>query len=120
LAIKNQPLPIYGDGKQSRTFCYIEDNLDVTAKSLYRGHFLNDVVNIGSDEEITVEDLANRIKKVVNSTSELMWLPPLKEGDMTRRKPDISKMRSVLGRELTCLEDGVRKMMSETNSKKHK
>jgi UDP-glucose 4-epimerase len=120
LANKNQPLPIYGDGKQSRTFCYIDDNLDVTTKSLYQGHFVNDVVNVGNDEEITIKDLANRIKKEVHSTSELMWLPPLKEGDMTRRKPDISKMRSVLGRELTSLEEGVRKMMSGTNSKKNK
>ncbi|HMI65232.1 MAG TPA: hypothetical protein VK517_04310, partial [Cyclobacteriaceae bacterium] len=101
----------YGDGMQSRTFCYIDDNLDVTTESLYRGHFVNDVVNVGNDEEITIEDLAMRIKKAVNSTSELMRLPPLKEGDMSRRKPDISKMRSVLSRELTSLEEGIRKMM---------
>ncbi len=111
LAIKNQPLPIYGDGKQSRTFCYIDDNLDVTTESLYRGHFVNDVVNVGNDEEITIEDLAMRIKKAVNSTSELIRLPPLKEGDMNRRKPDISKMRSVLVRELTSLEEGIGRMM---------
>jgi len=112
LAIKNEPIRIYGDGGQTRTFCYIEDNLNVTTKALYSDHFVNDVINIGSDEEITIRDLAIRIKNLVHSTSKLEYLPPLKEGDMTRRKPDISKMRRVLNRKLTSLEEGVLKMMT--------
>ena len=112
-AMQNQPITIYGDGGQSRTFCYIDDNLDATIKALYEDHFVNDVVNIGSDEEISVLDLAAKIKKVANSSSSIVHLPPLSEGDMTRRKPDISKMKSILDRALTSLEEGIYKMMKE-------
>jgi len=112
LALKNQPITIYGDGKQSRTFCYIDDNLDLTIKTLDDQHFINDVVNVGSDEEISILELADRIKKKVNSSSEVIHLPSLKEGDMTRRRPDISKMRNVLKSNLTSLEDGIGKIMA--------
>lgn len=113
LALRNEPITIYGDGKQSRTFCYIDDNLDLTVKTLEEGHFVNDVVNVGNDEEISILELATRIKRKMNSSSQIVHLPALKEGDMTRRKPDISKMRNVLKRELTSLEQGIDKMMTQ-------
>jgi UDP-glucose 4-epimerase len=109
-ALKNEPLTIYGDGSQSRTFCYIDDNIELTTRALYEGHFVNDVVNVGSDIEISVLRLAEIVRSTLGSSSQIVHLPALKEGDMTRRKPDITKMRTVLQRELTSLEEGIRRV----------
>jgi UDP-glucose 4-epimerase len=73
---------------------------------------VNDVVNIGSDFEMTIKDLAEMIINITASTSRIVHLPPLPEGDMTRRKPDISKMRQLLPRGLVTIEDGVKNIIS--------
>lgn len=111
LALNNQDITIYGDGSQSRTFCYIDDNLDTIEKILVDSLCLNEVINIGNDVEFTILELAQVIIKQVNSKSKIIYLPPLKDGDMTRRKPDLSKMKSILGRELISLEDGINKTL---------
>ena len=105
---KNNDLTIYGDGLQTRTFCFIEDNLEATIASIKNNIWVNDVVNIGSDIEMTIVDLAKVVIDVTKSKSKIVHLPALKEGDMTRRKPEISKMMNVLGRNLTKIEDGIR------------
>jgi len=107
-AIQNNDLTIYGDGLQTRTFCFIEDNLEATIASIKNNIWVNDVVNIGSDIEMTIIDLAKVVLDVTKSKSKIVHLPALKEGDMTRRKPEISKMMNVLGRNLTKIEDGIR------------
>lgn len=107
-AMAGEPITIYGAGVQSRTFCYIDDNIDTTIACLRKNLCINDVMNVGNDEEITVKELAQKIKMLTGSKSEISFLPALKEGDMTRRKPDNSKMRSMLGRPLTSLEEGIR------------
>lgn len=112
LAINNKEIPIYGDGTQSRTFCYIDDNLDTVEKILEETLCLNDVINIGNDEEFTIMELAKFIIDQVNSKSKIVHLLPLKEGDMTRRKPDLSKMRSILGRDLISLGEGINRTLS--------
>ena len=109
-AIKNEDITIYGNGDQTRTFCYIEDNLDVTEKVIENNLWINEMANVGSDVEISINDLAKLIIEVTGSSSNKIHLPPLKEGDMTRRKPDITKMRKVLGRDLTFLEKGILKL----------
>jgi nucleoside-diphosphate-sugar epimerase len=114
-ALKDDAITIYGEGNQSRTFCYIDDNIDLTLQALHGNYFVNDVVNVGNDEEISILDLANRIKKEVNSKSVLKFIAPLKEGDMTRRQPDIGKMKSVLKRPLTTLEEGIQKIVAWQN-----
>jgi nucleoside-diphosphate-sugar epimerase len=106
-ALADMPITIYGDGSQSRTFCYITDNLDMTVKTWKENHFVNDVVNVGSDVEQSIVNLAQLVIRVLNSKSQIVHLPPLKEGDMARRRPDVSKMRSVLGRDLLSLESGI-------------
>ena len=107
MARNGKDITIYGDGQQTRTFCYIEDNIDVTIKIFKEGHFLNDVVNIGSDQEMTILSLAQKIVDVTGSSSKIIHLPALPEGDMTRRKPDIGKMISLMNRPLTSLDDGI-------------
>lgn len=108
-ATSNQDITIYGEGLQTRTFCYIDDNLDTIEGILMNDYCVNDVINVGSDEEMTIIDLARTIIKIFNSKSSIVHLPPLPEGDMSRRKPDISKMKKILNRPLVTLEEGVRK-----------
>jgi UDP-glucose 4-epimerase len=107
-ALAAEPLTIYGDGSQTRTFCYINDNLDTVQKLLSEGDGINEVINVGSDIEISMLELAKRIIEITGSKSRITHLPPLKEGEMTRRLPDISRMRAILGRDLTPLEEGIR------------
>jgi len=110
-ALKNQPITIYGNGQQTRTFCYIEDNLEATVTCLLHHQFINDVVNIGNDQEISILELAQTIKQITGSRSEIIHLPALPEGDMTRRQPDIRKMNCLLKRPLISLEEGLKKIL---------
>ena len=110
-ALKGQDITVYGDGSQTRTFCYIDDNLEFTLKILEENLYLNDVINVGNDKLTTVKELAETIIKLTNSSSRIIHLPPLKEGDMTRRQPDNQKMIEVLGRPLLELEEGIGKVL---------
>ncbi|MFC0605128.1 NAD-dependent epimerase/dehydratase family protein [Winogradskyella pulchriflava] len=110
LALNNQPIPIYGNGSQTRSFCYIDDNVDTCIKALYDNKYVNDVLNIGNDIEISILELAEKVIEITNSKSEIIFLPSLKEGDMNRRCPDIFKMKELLGRDLISLEEGIIKM----------
>jgi UDP-glucose 4-epimerase len=113
-ALRNDDITIYGDGSQTRTFCYIDDNVDACLSAFYNDMFVNDVVNIGSDEEITILDLANMVIEITGSKSQLMFLPPLDEGDMSRRHPDNAKMKKLMDRNLLDLESGIRKVLEKS------
>lgn len=110
-ALAGEPITIYGSGDQTRTFCYIDDNIETTMACLENGLCVNDTMNVGSDEEISILDLAKEIIRITGSQSAITFLPPLKDGDMTRRKPDNSKMKSILGRPLTPLQRGIEKIL---------
>ena len=106
-ALKNRNLTINGDGKQTRTFLYIDDNINLTKSIFEKKKFMNDVVNIGNDNEIKIIDLAKKIKKLLNSKSKIVFLKPLKEGDMTRRKPSIKKLNLVKKKKFINLNQGI-------------
>ena len=110
-AFDNQDITVYGDGMQTRTFCYIDDNIDATLKCLNEELHVNDVVNLGSSNELPIKELAEKIIKLTGSSSRVIHLPPLPEGDMRRRCPDNSKMKLLLKRELTPLEEGIKKII---------
>ena len=110
-ALTNHDISVYGDGNQTRTFCYIDDNVEACIKIFENNLYVNNVINIGNDKLITIKDLADLIIKLTGSKSKIVNLPPLKEGDMSRRQPDISKMREVLKRDLLPLEDGLQKLI---------
>jgi len=111
-ALSGVDIPIYGDGSQSRTFCYVDDNIETTITALNKDLFVNDVVNVGGDVIISILELANIIIRLTNSKSKIVFLPPLPDGDMTRRQPDNSKMRKILNRELVTIEEGIQKLIS--------
>ena len=110
-ALQNEPIYLYGDGLQTRSFCYVDDNIDTCIKAMKDTNCVNNVLNVGSDIEMTILDLAQRVIAIANSSSKIIHLPPLKEGDMLRRCPDTSKMRAILGRELMSLESGITKLI---------
>ncbi|HNL17575.1 MAG TPA: NAD-dependent epimerase/dehydratase family protein [Chitinophagales bacterium] len=110
-ALNNQDITIYGDGSQTRTFCYIDDNLDACLTTFKNDAYKNDVYNIGNDDIITIKQLAETIIELTNSKSKIVYLPPLKEGDMTKRQPDISKMKELLNRDLLPYKEGIKKVI---------
>lgn len=111
LARANQDIPVYGNGSQTRTFCYITDNTECTTRILEDGLLVNEVINVGSETDVTILQLAELIIRLTGSASKIQFLPPLKEGDMTRRKPDTSKMSRILRHEPITLEQGIRKIL---------
>jgi UDP-glucuronate decarboxylase len=110
-ALKNEPIALYGDGLQTRSFCYVDDNVETCIKAMSSQQCVNDVLNVGSDIEMTIYDLAKKIIEVTQSKSEIIHLPALEEGDMTRRCPDTSKMKNILNRDLISLEEGIQKLI---------
>ncbi len=114
-ALKNNDITIYGDGSQTRTFCFIDDNIEATTNAFYQNKFVNDVVNVGGETEMSILEVAKLIIKLTDSKSKIVHLPPLKDGDMTRRRPDITKMKQLLNRDLLPLEEGLKKLLQNTS-----
>lgn len=112
-ALKGESITIYGDGNQSRTFCYVDDNVNACIKAFEDNQIINDIINIGSDKEYKIIELAKMIIELTNSSSELIHLPPLPEGDMSRRLPDTSKMKALIGYEPISLKEGLSKLLEQ-------
>tara|TARA_Y100001978_G_scaffold104537_1_gene93439 strand:+ start:82 stop:1017 length:936 start_codon:yes stop_codon:yes gene_type:complete len=110
-ALQGDDITIYGDGSQTRTFCYVDDNINACLKIFEDNHVINDVINIGGAQEYKIIDVAKTIISLTGSSSKIIHLPPLPEGDMTRRMPDNSKMLNILNKQLISLEDGVKMMI---------
>ncbi len=113
-ALANEPLTVFGDGSQTRSFCYVEDlirGLIALAKS---GEHLP--VNIGNPAEYTLLELAQKVLEVTGATSEIVF-EALPVDDPKVRQPDITRARQLLGWEpQVSLEDGLRRML-QTNSR---
>ncbi len=114
-ALRGEPITIYGDGKQTRTFCYIDDVVEFFFRCLETPETQNQVYNVGSDQEITILQLAKTIRRLTQSTSPIVFLPPRARGEISHRRPDNRKMRHLLGRPLTPLEEGIRKILQIWN-----
>ena len=116
-ALRGDDITIYGEGSQTRTFCYVDDNINACIKIFEENHILNDVINIGGAKEYKIIDVAKTIINISGSSSKIIHLPPLPEGDMTRRMPDNTKMLKILNKELTSLEDGIKRMIDHPDFK---
>lgn len=115
LALHHKDITIYGDGKQTRTFCFVQDNVKASITAAFSDKHANDTINIGNDVELTILELANLIIRLTESKSKIVHLPALKEGDMTRRSPDITKMKALLNRDLMSLEEGIKNVLKDTS-----
>jgi dTDP-glucose 4,6-dehydratase len=106
-ALRGEELTIFGNGKQTRSFCYISDLVDGILRLMASD--LNDPVNIGNPHEMTIEEIALTIKRLTGSSSSIGYRP-LPEDDPKVRKPDITRARTLLGWEpKVSLEDGLTK-----------
>lgn len=106
-ALNNQPITVYGDGNQTRSFCYITDQIRGLITLLLTPEIDGEVVNIGNDKETTVLELARKIVELTNSNSKITFgsLPP---DDPRRRCPDLTKVKRLLNYQPNIsLEDGL-------------
>ena len=101
-ALKNQPLPLYGTGEQTRCFCHIFDTVKAILLVMDSDRSIGEVFNVGNDQQISIMDLAKKVIEITSSTSrieKIAYENAYPEGfeDMQRRVPDISKIKRVLG-----------------------
>jgi UDP-glucuronate decarboxylase len=92
-ALRGEDITIYGDGSQTRSFCYYEDNLDGMAALMSSNE--HGPINIGNPDEFTIKELAEAIIEMTNSTSKIIYLP-LPQDDPKQRKPDITRAKTLL------------------------
>ena len=108
-SLEGKPLTIYGDGKQTRSFCYISDQVAGLMALMFGENTKGEVVNIGNPEEFTMIDLANKIITMTGSKSEIVYAE-LPKDDPTHRKPDITKAQTLLGwKPLVSVDEGLKK-----------
>ena len=120
-ALAGRPITVYGTGKQSRCFGYVGDIIGALIRLMDHEESLGEVFNIGSNQEITILDLAKRVKELTKSESEIVFVPydeAYEEGfeDMPRRIPDISKVNRLVGFKPEMSLDGILKSVIEYHS----
>lgn len=117
-ALRGQDITVYGDGSQTRSFCYIDDMVEGMVKMMNNEGTIGPV-NLGNSGEFTVLELANMVRKLTGSSSNIIYkaLPP---DDPVQRKPDISLAKEALGwRPLVGLEDGLLRSIEYFSSRKN-
>jgi len=108
-ALQNKPITIYGDGTQSRSFCYVDDLIDAFVRLMNTGDDFTGPVNTGNPNEFTIKELAEKVIDLTGSKSSLDY-KPLPHDDPTQRRPDISLAREKLDWEpKIMLEEGLKK-----------
>jgi nucleoside-diphosphate-sugar epimerase len=103
-ALSHQPLTIHGTGEQTRSICYVDDLVDGLMRALFTENTTGQVFNLGNPEEQTIREWAQRIIRLCDSTSELVF-EPKREDDPERRRPNIEKARTQLGWEPSVTPD---------------
>lgn len=111
-ALAGRPITVYGDGKQTRCFGYVGDVVGALIKLMDHPDSVGQVFNIGSNEEISIFELAQKVKELTDSKSEIVFMPydeAYEEGfeDMPRRVPDISKVHQLVGFQPEMKLDGI-------------
>jgi nucleoside-diphosphate-sugar epimerase len=107
--LENAPITIYGVGKQTRSFCYISDMVDGIYKAMFSDNTKGEVFNLGNPDEFTMMELAEKVKNITGSKSEIVY-KPLPPDDPKQRQPDITKAKKVLGWEpKVSLDEGLQK-----------
>ncbi len=95
-ALKGEPITIFGDGSQTRSFCYVSDLVEGMQRLMNTGDEVTGPVNIGNPGEFTIRELAEKVLEMTGSKSELSFLP-LPQDDPKQRRPDITRAKSLLG-----------------------
>jgi len=109
-ALQKQPLTVYGDGSQTRSLCYVDDLIEGIVRLLATDYA--EPVNLGTDDEVTMLQLATRIRDLSGSSSEIVF-KPLPEDDPKQRRPDLTRARKLLAwQPRTSLEAGLTKTIA--------
>ena len=117
-ALTNRQITIYGKGDHTRSFCYVTDTIAGIVRAAIQGRMKGEVVNIGGQREITVLELAEKIKTLTSSKSKITFLPEQSD-DPRRRCPDITKAKQILGwAPIVTLEDGLRETINWFNQRR--
>lgn len=95
-ALKNKPIPIFGTGQQTRSFCYVSDMVEGIIKAMTCRGTRGAIFNLGNPQEYTILELAHTIKKLTGSKSKIVFAQPLPQDDPLRRKPDITQAKKKL------------------------
>lgn len=107
-ALQNKDITIYGDGAQTRSFCYMDDLLEGMIRLMATGDDITGPINVGNPGEFTIMELAKTILRLTNSNSKIVY-EPLPEDDPLQRQPDITLAKNVLGWEpKVSLEEGLK------------
>lgn len=110
-ALAGEPLTVYGDGSQTRSFCYVDDLVEGIYRALIREEAVGQVINLGNDGEMTILELADEIKAITGSKSEITFLD-LPQDDPRRRRPDLKKANSILSWEpKVSLREGLKRVV---------
>jgi UDP-glucuronate decarboxylase len=108
-ALRGKPLPLFGDGSQTRSFCYIDDMVDGLLRLMNSPQEVTGPINLGNPEEFTILDLAEKIMGLTGNDCSVVHRP-LPSDDPVRRRPDIGRARELLGWEPTVsLEEGLKR-----------
>lgn len=111
-ALQNKDITIYGDGQQTRSFCYVDDMIDAIIRMMNTPDDVIGPINIGNPEEYTILELAQKIIDLTGSRSKIIHLPAI-EDDPRQRRPDITKARSILQwQPTTPLTEGLKKTIA--------
>ncbi len=111
-ALTGQPITIYGDGRQTRSFCYVDDLIEGMIRLMNSADEVTGPINIGNPGEFTIRELAEKVVEMVGANAELVFRD-LPVNDPMQRKPDIGKAKSILGWEPTVsLEHGLEKTIA--------
>lgn len=111
-ALKGEPISIYGDGGQTRSFCYVDDLIEGFMRFMAAGHDVTGPLNLGNPGEFTIAELAEKVIRLTGSSSKLVY-HPLPEDDPKQRRPDISKAQALLGWEPKVpLEEGLERTIA--------
>ncbi len=111
-ALKGEPITVFGEGNQTRSFCYVSDLVEALVALMNTANEVTGPINLGNPHEITIKQLAEHVVALTNSGSKIDW-HPLPQDDPTRRCPDISLAKSKLGWQPTVqLEDGLKETVA--------
>ena len=114
-ALRGEDVTVFGDGRQTRSLCYVTDLVDGVIKLMHSS--TNDPVNIGNPHELTIEEIAKTILRMIGSSSQLVYRP-LPTDDPKVRRPDISRARAILGWEpIVSLESGLEQTIAYFRTK---
>lgn len=116
-AVKNEPITIFGTGKQTRSLCYVDDTVDGIIKLMFGKNTKGKIVNVGSSDEHTVLEYAEIVKKITNSKSEIVFNEELPKDDPLQRRADTTIAKQLLSWEpKVTLEEGIKKTINFLNN----